>query len=374
MSSPLAGKRIGLLSSWVSRSNGGVFEAVVAQAELLASLGAEPVVLGLRDLHSDADAWRLGNVKRHLCDPAGPASLGYAPKLAASLGSSQLDVLHLHGIWQYPSHAAASWAKDTGNPLVISPHGMLDPWITGRNAWKKHLGRALWERRAWKSAAVFHALTSAEAHDIAHETRGTNVATIPNPAPPVLPDVDANRRSMALYIGRIHPKKNLAALIDGWNAARAALPDKAVLTIAGWGDDEGIDALEHAIRDHAGLNIEFVGTAFGSQKAALLDLARFVVLPSLSEGLPMAILEAWSVGVPTIMSEHCHLPEGFAHGAAIACGTASDTIARALVEGFTLPETDWQRMSVAARTLASGQFSPATVAEKWGRLYAALLA
>lgn len=42
---------------------------------------------------------------------------------------------------------------------------------------------------------------------------------------------------MALYIGRIHEKKNLAALIAGRTAARPDLPEGASLTIAGWGDD-----------------------------------------------------------------------------------------------------------------------------------------
>ncbi len=363
-----------MLSSWVSRSNGGVFEAVVAQAKLLASLGAEPVVLGLRDAHSQADAWRLSEFEKRLSDPAGPAIFAYGPDLSASLREARLDLLHLHGIWQYPTHAAASWAKATGRPLVISPHGMLDSWITSRKAWKKHIGRILWERRAWRAAAAFHALTDAEAEDIARETRGADVASIPNPAPPVSQHVEKVRPPMALYIGRIHPKKNLAALIAGWNAASQSLPANATLTIAGWGDDEGIEALEHAMRDHAGSNIEFVGTAFGSQKAALLDLARFVVLPSLSEGLPMAVLEAWAAGVPTIMSEHCHLPEGFESDAALACGTLPEEIAVALTKGFALSEAEWLDMSAASLALAGGQFSPATIGSSWARLYNHLLA
>lgn len=371
---PLAGKRIGLLSSWVSRSNGGVFEAVLAQADVLTTLGAQPVVLGLRDRHAESDIWRLGGHEHHLCDPWGPHAAAYAPALASALMSAELDLLHLNGIWQYPSHVADLWKRATARPLVISPHGMLDPWITSRNAWKKHLGRILWERKAWQNANAFHALTDAEARDIARETGGAEVATIPNSAPSLTPPGDATRPPMALYIGRIHEKKNLGALISAWQIARTALPKGSVLTIAGWGDDDGIDALEHAMRDVAGDGIEFVGTVFGSQKAALLDLARFVVLPSLSEGLPMAILEAWAAGVPTIMSEHCHLPDGFAAGAALGCGTSPEDIAATLIEGFALSEPEWRRMSDAATALAAGPYSSTTLASRWERFYADLLA
>ncbi|MGE5953299.1 MAG: glycosyltransferase, partial [Qipengyuania vulgaris] len=255
----LTGKRIGLLSSWVSRRNGGVFEAVVAQSEMLRALGAEPVVLGLREEDSATDAWRLDGVETHLVEPSGPAFLGYAPALSKSLEMAGLDLLHLHGIWQYPSRAAGQWAKHSGKPLVISPHGMLDPWITRRNAWKKQLARAAWERSAWKAASAFHALTEAEAQDIAHETRGTKVATIPNPAPPLTSPSDLPRGPNVLYLGRIHEKKNIAGLVAAWVKVRDQLPEDATLTIAGWGDNAGIEMLEHPMRGHRGSGIEFVG-------------------------------------------------------------------------------------------------------------------
>ncbi|UOR14300.1 glycosyltransferase [Qipengyuania aquimaris] len=357
----------------MSRRNGGVFEAVVAQAKMLGRLGAEPVVLGLREESTSDDLWRLAEFETHMVDQSGPQAFGFSPDLPETIDAARLDLLHLHGIWQYPTHAAGDWARATGKPLVISPHGMLDPWITSRNAWKKHLARALWERHAWRSAAAFHALTDAEADDIAHETRGARIATIPNPAPAVAAPDEPPRGPNALYIGRIHEKKNVAALIGAWLAARPDLPEGATLTIAGWGDDEGVDMLERTMREHREAGIEFVGTAFGSQKAALLDLARFLVLPSHSEGLPMAILEAWAAGVPTIMTEHCHLPEGFAQGAAIRCGTDSNSIREALVSGFRATDAEWQGMSRAALELASGPFGADSVSAKWESLYSALL-
>ena len=370
---PLAGKRIGLISSWLSRRNGGVFEAIVQQARIIRALGGLPVVIGLNERHSAEDRWRFAGAETHYAEVSGPPPLGFSRDFTRILHNARLDLLHCHGIWQGHVAAAAKWARKAERPLVISPHGMLDPWIVGRRRWKKHLARVGWERRAAQSAALFHALTQDEARDIRQEHPGVQVAVLPNPAPPVSPRSDRFPGPAAVYLGRIHEKKNLDALVDGWRRARPRLPADATLTIAGWGDAAGLHALEHAIGGKTDDGVRFVGTAFGSQKAALLDVARFVVLPSLSEGLPMAVLEAWAAGVPTLMSAQCHVPEGFAQGAAIDCGTMPASIAEALVTAFGMEETEWRAMSAAAADLASGPFGLGTITRKWGALYGALL-
>ncbi|MFA6219442.1 MAG: glycosyltransferase [Erythrobacter sp.] len=372
MAGPVAGKRIGLLSAWASRANGGVFEAVVAQAAMLRELGAQPVVLAAGDEHHAQDRWRLDRCEVVVVPAIGPRALAYAPHMARALDEARLDLLHLHGIWQYPTHAAGAWARRWHRPLVISPHGMFAEWITARNRWKKTLARLAWERRSWASASLVHALTAAEQADIAREMPAAPCAIVPNAAPTPAPVSDAARPPHALYLGRIHPKKNLPALIAGWRLARPHLPANAQLTIAGWGDDEGIAQLEAAMAG-GDPSIAFVGTAFGSQKAALFDIARFLVLPSLSEGLPMAVLEAWASGTPTIMSQHCQLPEGFAAGAAIDCGTGAETIAAALRDGFGRSDEAWQAMADAARDLARARFGRDTIARRWEALYASLL-
>lgn len=364
----LAGQRIGLLTARASRANGGVFEAVVGQVGLLKRLGAVPVVVAVDDEAHAADAWRLDGAEVGLAEQVGPDQPGFAPQLAVLLKDAKLGLLHLHGIWTYASRAAAHWADSSGGPLVISPHGMLDPWITERNRWKKNLARFAWERDAWKSATAVHALTLDEAADIDRETGGAEIGIIPNPAPKPSAPRDRIAPPMALYLGRIHGKKNLIALMEGWLAALPDLPTDASLTIAGWGDEEGVAALERFL-EPVGPSIQFVGAAFGSQKAALFDVARFTVLPSLSEGLPMAILDSWAAGVPTIMSEACHLPEGYETGAASHCGRDKASIARALVKAFAMKETAWLSMTQAAQALASGPFGPEQVAEQWERLY-----
>lgn len=305
MSLPISGLRIGLLTSSPSRLGGGVFEAVSAQARIIRHLGGEAMIFGIADEYVQADKGRYAPSTAVTSPCHGPRQVGFAPSLLSSLLEARLDCLHLHGIWMYPSRAATLWARSTRRPYIISPHGMLDPWIVSRGRWKKALARLGYERGSWRTATVFHALTYREAQDIARETGRSDSVVIANAGPETGPVRRRMPPPVVAYVGRIHRKKNLAALIAGWNQAR--LPEGARLVLAGWGDDADVDDLHQRVAVSIP-GVEFVGPLFGTEKQSLLDSARFVILPSLSEGLPMAVLEAWAAGTPTIMTGECNLP------------------------------------------------------------------
>lgn len=251
---------------------------------------------------------------------------------------------------------------------------MLDPWILARRRLVKGVHAALFERPMLRRASL-HGLTEAErAAGIAFmPSLAGRSFVVPNSVAPG--ETGARREPVLAYVGRIHPKKNLDALVRGWTLARDVLaPLGARLRIAGWGDEEHVAGLRIAIAAAGGDDIEFLGPVYGADKAALLGSARFLALPSHSEGLPMAILEAWAAGTPTLMSRHCHLPEGYAAGAAIDCGTEAETIAASLRAAAKLPEGEWQAMSGAAARLAREAFSPDAVARSWIEAYSGLLA
>lgn len=370
----LHGKRIGLITASASRLGGGVFEAVASHAAMLRELGANVVVVALKDLHSEEDAHRFADCELHHASVKGPGFFGYAPGLGKLLDAVQLDLLHQHGIWMYPSQAASAWAARSGKPYLISPHGMLDPWITGRGRWKKALARAAYERRSWRRATKFHALTAREAADIASESGRSDSLIIANAGPACTKTPPCARVPQIGYIGRIHPKKNIHALIDAWAMLEAedALPANACLRIAGWGDPNDVAALEDRLT-RAPQSVSFLGPQFGEDKARLLSQSRFIALPSHSEGLPVAVLEAWAAGTPVLMSQECNLPIGFEQGAAIDTGFTAESIATAIRIAFAMDPSSWLDMASAATALAAGPFSAATIARSWAEAYLSLM-
>jgi len=374
---PLSGLRIGQLTAWASRANGGVFGVMVAHARTIAELGGEPVIFALEEPHAKADQGQFAPFEVHHYPVVGPAKIGYAPTMAAGLVAANLDLLHIHGVWMYPSRAGMLWARRTGRPYVISPHGMLDPWITGRGKAQKMIARLGYEHASWRAARLFHALTQREALDISTEAGPRAVSeVIPNASPaadPLPVDGAETRPNEFLYLGRIHPKKNVHLLVEAWKARQGALrAAEARLTIAGWGSDEDVAALKAQVAEVSD-SVAFLGPIFGAEKEALFRRARFFALPSLSEGLPMVVLEAWAARTPVLMSTECNLPEGFAAGAAMDCGVTVQSIGAALVKAARMRQDDWSRMSVAARGLSAGEFSSDRIARRWADTYVGLI-
>jgi poly(glycerol-phosphate) alpha-glucosyltransferase len=232
----------------------------------------------------------------------------------------------------------------------------------------------VYEKANLSRANLVHALTAAEADQIVRFAPGAKTIVIPNGVEIAGTADHPLSDPYVLYLGRLHPKKNLAAAIEAWSALGEAR-GQSRFVIAGWGDEDFVADIAKriaAMGTHSG--VQYIGPIYGHDKQRVLAGARFVCLPSLSEGLPMTILEAWAEGVPTLMSSHCNLPEGFTTGAALDCGIAVDTIQAAFARALAMTQRDRRAMSDAARDLVARRFSMAAVTDSWAQTYRGLLA
>jgi glycosyltransferase involved in cell wall biosynthesis len=371
--------RVGMLLPSASRRAGGLFSAVSSLSTQLAHNGYDLQVFAAEDPDIEADRKAWGTVALSLRPTQGPAVFAYRPSLTRDLAAAQLDVVHLHGLWTYASVAALAWSGGR-RPRVISPHGMVDSWALQNSALKKRIAAALFERRNVMQGDALHALCGPEHRAIrAYGYRGP-VATIPNgvfleegPASPARPAWSSNIPAGAkvlLFLGRVHPKKGLDRLLQAmalWSGAEA---DPWHLVVAGW-DQAGTEAALAAQAEALGLaqRVHFVGPQFGEQKAATLAAADAFVLPSLSEGLPMAVLEAWAARLPVLMTEACNLPEGFRAGAAIRLAPDPTAMAEGLRKLGSLSQPALDTLAVNGRALVEAQFSWGHVACQMGQLY-----
>lgn len=312
----------------------------------------------------------------------GPKSYSYAPGLLDALIAFKPDVIHLHGIWQYTSYVAQKAAVACGSQLVLSPRGMMDPWAMRNSRWKKKLMFLLQERSVLNRVDCFHALNQSEADSIRQLGYRQRIEIVPNGTD--LPDragIDLSENKTAenkiVFIGRIHPKKGIAELLEAWERLHERSPELLEgwkLVIAGWDDGGHLEGYrQQAEKRGLAASVEWPGKVYGADKDALLRQAACFILPSFSEGLPMAVVEAMGYGIPVIMTEACNIPEAFAAGAALRIEPNPESIGEGIVRFVEMEASEVHAMKVNARDLAESQFTWDQQVKRMQELYQSLV-
>jgi glycosyltransferase involved in cell wall biosynthesis len=369
--------RVGFLVGSISREAGGLFQSVRGLAKAVASTNADVRVFGIRDEQSAADLqeWRPLSVQTFRPQIR---AWGYSNQLVPAMLDSELDILSVHGLWKYCSVGSHRWHQRTGRPYVVHPHGMLEPWAVRNARWKKRIAAALYENQNLRGAACLRALSEAEALSIRSYGLSNPICVIPNGID--LPDLRetnaktqlANQKTL-LYLGRLHPKKNISNLIRAWSEtfkSQRGGGDRWVLAIAGL-DQGGYEAQLRQLTTDLGLltSVIFLGPQFGADKSECYHACDACILPSLSEGLPMAVLEAWAHAKPVLMTPECNLPEGFEGNAALRIGKAAEEIAAGLRQLVEMSDNDRAAMGTRGRTLVAKSFSWPRIGQQMRAVY-----
>jgi glycosyltransferase involved in cell wall biosynthesis len=365
--------KVGFLVSSVSREAGGLFQSVRGLAKAVASTNASVRVFGIRDEESAGDLQKWRPLSVQTFHPRLRA-WGYSNQLVPAMLNADVDILSVHGLWKYCSVGSQRWRRRTGRPYVVHPHGMLEGWALRNGRWKKRIAAALYENQHLRGAACLCALSEAEARSIRRYGLRNPLCVIPNGVD--LPDLSkvkgkgqSESRRTLLYLGRLHPKKNISNLIRAWNQTsktQRGSRDRWILAIAGW-DQGGYETELKNIAD--GASVVFLGSQFGAEKRECYRTCDAFILPSLSEGLPMTVLEAWAHAKPVLMTPECNLPEGFEANAALRIGTTSEEIAAGLRQLVEMSGDDRAAMGTRGRTLVSTKFSWPQIGEQMRAVY-----
>jgi glycosyltransferase involved in cell wall biosynthesis len=377
--------KIGFLVGSVSRAAGGLFQSVRGLAKAVTCASTSARVFGISDEQSAADLqeWRPLSVQTFR--PQFRA-WGYSNQLVPARLGADLDILSTHGLWKYCSVASQRWHLRTGRPYLVHPEGMLESWALRNAGWKKRFATLLYENRHLRGAACLRALCEAEAQSIRAYGIYNQICVIPNGVD--LPDLSetptlqaqafAEGRKILLYLGRLHSKKNVANLIRAWKQILSSHPSTRgswVLAIAGWSQGGYEQKLKHLAGDldtaatTKSASIAFLGPRFGTEKNECYRACAAFIMPSLSEGLPMTVLEAWAYAKPVLMTPECNLPEGFGAGAALQIGTRPEEIAAGLEEVIEMSDDDRRAMANRGRNLIETKFSWPRIGEQMCSVY-----
>jgi poly(glycerol-phosphate) alpha-glucosyltransferase len=371
--------RIAHVSWLLSRRGGGVAPAVLELARAQRELSRDDIhVLGVRDRAE------LHVTGARVFDAIGPVALGFAPALAAELLRLRPDLVHLQGLFTWPSQAAQIARRVLRAPLAVSPHGMLAPWALARSAWKKLLFRAVIENDNLRCAAFLHALSPREAASFREIRLRAPIVIVPSGVH--LPDIDGRSartlfaadhpevagRRIILFLARVHPVKGLPHLVDAWArilAETRAARDEWLLVVAGPDYAGHAEAMK---RRAAALGIAahvlFTGGLFGDAKLRALAAADVFVLPSFTEGFSIAVLEALAARTPVFLTRQCGFDVA-AFGAGLVGEPTADSVYAGLRTMMGLSDLERREWGENGRREMEARYRWPVIARQMARAY-----
>ena len=311
--------------------------------------------------------------------PARPGPLGSTFACAAGLSDflfrTPARAIHAHGVWQRPLHYAALAAAHQRIPLVIAPRGMLEPWARAHHPWKKRFAANFIHPRAFATASGWHATSPQEADNFrvisnAPSCVAPNGIAAPDPtatAPAraawlaAYPNLRDTR--IAVFYGRLHPKKRVTELIALW---RSAPRPGWTLLIAGIPDGHTIAELTAL----ASASLAPIVIADGRPLPPPYALAELFLLPSHSENFGQAVAEALASGLPALVTDTLPWRELDSVGAG-RCVAWRDYPA-ALAALTAMPAPALAALGAQGRTWVLANFSWATSARTLLAFYSSL--
>ena len=250
----------------------------------------------------------------------------YSPQLVPWLRQNhrKYDCVIVNGIWQYHSYACWLALHGTETPYVVFTHGMLDPWFKSQYP-IKHLKKWLywpWADYRVLRDAKFVLFTSEEERTLAAKSFwlyrvNPFVVGYGTRAPKFdlqklrleffsrFPDL-RNKR-LAIFVGRIHPKKGCDLLIEAFSRSLARDPDWHLLIVGP--DQVGWQADLERLSDTLGIKdrITWPGMLQGEQKWGALASSEVFVLPSHQENFGIVVAEALACGIPVLISNQVNI-------------------------------------------------------------------
>jgi glycosyltransferase involved in cell wall biosynthesis len=246
---------------------------------------------------------------------------------------------------------------------------------------KSRFAKSLWisliERNNIEHAAAIHVTTGNEMKEIKKfgfalppvfaVPNGVAIEEIsgkPLRIAPLIKNI-VHKKPFLLFLGRINWKKGLDRLVPALSYVPAT-----PLVIAG-NDEENYRpeietlAVSHSVSER----ITFTGPVHGDDKAALLQNASILVLPSYSENFGNVVLEAMAVGCPVVVTPQVGIADiVLKHEAGMVINGSPETLGKGLQHMLSDPQ-ELKKMGEKGRQAVEEHFTWSSVGSQMVEMY-----
>jgi glycosyltransferase involved in cell wall biosynthesis len=227
-------------------------------------------------------------------------------------------------------------------------------------------------RAAFRNADLVLVLGPQWRHDVLRICSAAKIEILPNgvplPSPSDIQLTGSDLEPRIATLGRLGHRKGTFDLLRAFSRVAKRHPSARLVCI---GDGEIQESRTLAEELGIEATVEFPGWLAADEAREQLCRATIFALPSYAEGLPMALLEAMSYGLPVVTTPVGGIPAVVSHGETGLLVGPGDVEGLASAISELLGNSDARaRLGQAARVLVSTEYSLDAVLRRIRRIYA----
>jgi glycosyltransferase involved in cell wall biosynthesis len=357
---PVPGRRLGIAHVLDTLEIGGAERMVQSLCHAQLDLGHAVSVHALFGGGPIQKELEMAGVAVHVHGPATPAAA--AVRLMISLAKSRPNAVHLHNMTA--TVLGALPARFLCQASVVSTrHGLASRTrYSAATRWRFGVAARFCDRVVAVTDGVRADLIVDGLED------GERLVTIRNCAPMDLPVVERSRDRSGPFtfvsVARLSVAKDHATLLRAFHQARTQMPMRLVLV----GDGPLRPELEQ-LSQELGLQADVTFAGSQTDVVPFLVSADAFVLSSVTEGLPLALLEAMACSLPAVVTSVGGMPEvlELSRAGLVVPPSSPATLAAALLELVRHPNQ--RELGANARACYEAYFRPRQMAESYLKLY-----
>jgi alpha-maltose-1-phosphate synthase len=290
----------------------------------------------------------------------------------AALARASPDVVNCHSHLFLPTLQGIRASRSLGIPVAVTIHGMTAQrgYITNlaQRAYLLSICRAF-----LANADCVICLTEHDKNLVNHLGWGKRIEVIPNGVDlDLFHPSESKDRGTITWAGRMVPEKGLEHLLTAVSMAAREVPYLKLQLIGDGPEMQRLRTL--AMTLGLGSNCAFLGLKSQGEVAKILARSSVFVLPSLSEGMPRALLEAMACANAIVASDLPQIVEVVQEGqTGFTCNPGDHQLfAKRLIECVTDDHLA-QRVGLASRRLCEERFDLKNTAHEYRRVYRTLV-
>lgn len=322
--------------------------------------------------HSSENPLPIDNCKMHYVSGYNPLKGSFKIEVNKLLDVLKPDLVHVNCCWMPTCSLVQKMAQKRNIKVVLTPHGMLEPWIIKRHYWTRKVpALLLYQRTAIKKADCLQATAESEKQNLLKLGYNSNIKIVKLgiDAESIAMKTSWKKTKQLLFLSRVHVKKGINYLIEAADILRDELQGYKIL-VAGEGDADYVASLKQLIMDK-GLQdiIQLIGGVYGDKKWELFQTSDFFVLPTHSENFGLAIAESLASGTPVITTVGTPWNDLNSSNAGAWIEIGTQPLVETLRRFLSLSDEELETMGKNGRKLIETKYSAKVMAEEIMEVY-----